>query len=149
MFCSDYEVGANAALQPHDQGADIYEMTSKWIERFDNSPTSSRTSAATALCTRRRLGLPSGKFGRYLGNIPNVYQQWLFNIYWWPERPTRSRQEQMDQYFGVGDPIYQNYWTMAVIDSTNLLMQQLVDAVGRLPRQDHRRRPGSTCPRTG
>jgi len=31
----------------------------------------------------------------------------------------------MDKYYGLGDPIWQNYWTMAVIDSTNLLMQQI------------------------
>jgi Met-zincin len=122
MFCSDYEVGANVACNRNDQGADVFEMTSKWMERFENTYVFSNFR-------RGRIALNpvtvfQGKFGRYLGNVPNVYQQWLFNIYWYQNAYEIST-EQMEEYFGVGDPIWQNYFTMAVTDSTNLLMQQL------------------------
>ena len=62
--------------------------------------------------------------GRFLGNVPNVYQQWVFNIYYLTKYLQLSPEE-LDEYYGLGDPIWQNYWTMAVVDSTNLLMQQL------------------------
>lgn len=122
MYCSDYEVGANLLCNRHDQGADVFEMTSKWIERFEQSYVFSNFR-------RDRLSyspsaVASGKFGRYLGNIPNVYQQWLFNIFYLAKY-YQLTPEEMDKYYGLGDPIYQNYWTMAVVDSTNLLMQQL------------------------
>lgn len=121
MFCSDYEVGANVMCNRHDQGADIYEMTSKWVERFD-------TSYVWANFRRDRFtfGINStiNSKLRYLMNLPNIYQQWLFNIYF-AQSAYQLTSEQMDEYFGVGDPIWQNYWTMAVTDSTNLLMRQM------------------------
>ena len=122
MFCSDYEVGANLLCNRNDQGADVFEMTSKWMERFNQSYVFSNFR-------RDRLSyspaaVASGKFGRFLGNIPNVYQQWLFNIFYLAKY-YQLTPEEMDKYYGLGDPIWQNYWTMAVIDSTNLLMQQI------------------------
>ena len=122
MFCSDYEVGANVACNRNDQGADMYEMTRKWMERFENTYVFSNFR-------RDRLSLSptavfQGKFGRFLANIPNIYQNWLFSIYWY-QNAYEITTEQMEEYFGVGDPIYQNYFTMAVVDSTNMLMQQL------------------------
>ncbi len=122
MFCSDYEVGANLLCNRNDQGADVYEMTSKWIERFNQSYVFSNFRRDRLVYSPSAIA--SGKFGRYLGNVPNVYQQWLFNIY----NLTKYLQlspEELDEYYGLGDPIWQNYWTMAVVDSTNLLMQQL------------------------
>ena len=120
MFCSDYEVGANVMCNRHDQGADLYEMTSKWVERFD-------TAYAWSNFRRDRysfsVNTALGK-SRYMENIPNVYQQWLFNIYFL-QSAYQLTSEQMDEFFGLGDPIWQNYWTMAVTDSTNLLMRQL------------------------
>ncbi|MDX2015781.1 MAG: zinc-dependent metalloprotease, partial [Myxococcaceae bacterium] len=122
MFCSDGEVGANLLCNRNDQGADVYEMTSKWMERFNQSYVFSNFR-------RDRLqyspsAVASGKFGRFLGNVPNVYQQWLFNIYYLVKYLQLSPEE-LDEFYGLGDPIWQNYWTMAVVDSTNLLMQQL------------------------
>lgn len=122
MFCSDYEVGANLLCNRNDQGADVFEMTTKWMERFNQSYVFSNFR-------RDRLqyspaNVASGKFNRYLGNIPNVYQQWLFNIYQFAKY-YQLTPEEMDKFYGLGDPIWQNYWTMAVVDSTNLLMQQL------------------------
>ncbi|MEW5739827.1 MAG: zinc-dependent metalloprotease, partial [Myxococcota bacterium] len=122
MFCSDYEVGANLLCNRNDQGADVYEMTSKWLERFD-------TMYPFLNFRRDKLiyspaAVASRKFARYLGNVPNVYQQWLFNIHYLAKYYELSPEE-MDKYYGLGDPIWQNYWTMAVVDSTNLLMQQL------------------------
>lgn len=122
MFCSDYEVGANLLCNRNDQGADVYEMTSKWLERFDemypflNFRRDKLMYSPSAVASR--------KFGRYLGNVPNVYQQWLFNIHYLAKYYELSPEE-MDKFYGLGDPMYQNYWTMAVVDSTNLLMQQL------------------------
>ena len=121
MFCSDYEVGANVMCNRNDQGADIYEMTSKWVERFD-------TSYAWSNFRRDRYNFSvnsalAGK-NRYMSNLPNVYQQWLFNIFF-AQSAYQLTAEQMDEFFGVGDPVWQNYWTMAVTDSTNLLLRQL------------------------
>lgn len=122
MFCSDYEVGANLMCNRNDQGADVYEMTQKWMERFENSYVFSNFRRGRI--SLNPVSVYQGKFGRYLGNVPNVYQHWLFNIFWYQNAYEFST-EQMEQYLGVGDPIWQNYFTMAVTDSTNLLMQQL------------------------
>ncbi len=121
MYCSDAEVGANLMCNRHDQGADPFEMTSKWIERFEQAYIFENFR-------RDRYGygiwnVLSRKFGRYLGNIPNVYQHWLINIHY-AARYLQYTPEQMDSLRGAGDPIYQNYWTMAVTDSINLLLQQ-------------------------
>lgn len=127
-FCSDSEVGANLMCNRQDQGADVYEMTTKWLERFNQS-------YIFANFRRDRLnyspiGVVNSKFGRYLANVPNVYHHWLFNIYslnraYQLFRGTRISQEDLDRYDGLGDPIWQNYFTMAVVDSVNLLMEQL------------------------
>ncbi len=122
MFCSDYEVGANLLCNRNDQGADVYEMTTKWIERFNQSYVFSNFRRDRLIYSPSQIA--SGKFGRYLGNVPNVYQQWLFNIYYITKYYQLSPEE-IDELYGLGDPIWQNYWTMAVVDSTNLLMQQL------------------------
>mgnify|MGYP001021320796 CR=1 FL=1 len=121
MFCTDSEVGANLLCNRNDQGADVFEMTSKWIERFEQAYVFENFR-------RDRLSLSPNavvnrKFGRYLGNVPNVYQQWLFNIHYLAKYYELTPEE-MDKFYGLGDPIYQNYWTMAVMDSTNLLMKQ-------------------------
>jgi hypothetical protein len=122
MFCSDYEVGANLLCNRNDQGADVFEMTSKWMERFNQSYVFSNFRRDRLVYSPAAVA--SGKFGRFLGNIPNVYQQWLFNIFYLAKY-YQLTPEEMDKYYGLGDPIWQNYWTMAVIDSTNLLTQQI------------------------
>lgn len=122
MFCSDYEVGANLMCNRNDQGADVFEMTSKWMERFNQSYVFSNFRRDRLVYSPAAIA--SGKFGRFLGNIPNVYQQWLFNIFYLAKY-YQLTPEEMDKYYGLGDPIWQNYWTMAVIDSTNLLTQQI------------------------
>jgi hypothetical protein len=122
MFCSDYEVGANLLCNRNDQGADVFEMTSKWIERFNESYVF--LNFRRDKLTYSPSGVAFRKLVRYLDNIPNVYQQWLFNIYFLANYYDLSAEE-LDKYYGLGDPIYQNYWTMAVVDSTNLLMEQL------------------------
>ncbi len=122
MFCSDYEVGANLLCNRNDQGADVYEMTSKWIERFNQSYVFSNFRRDRLMYDPANVA--SAKFGRFLGNVPNVYQQWLFNIYQLTQYFQLSPEE-IDEFYGLGDPMWQNYWTMAVVDSTNLLMQQL------------------------
>ena len=122
MFCSDYEVGANLLCNRNDQGADVFEMTTKWMERFNQSYVFSNFRRDRLIYSPAAVA--SGKFGRFLGNIPNVYQQWLFNIFYLAKY-YQLTPEEMDKYYGLGDPIWQNYWTMAVIDSTNLLMQQI------------------------
>lgn len=134
MMCTDGEVGANLLCNRNDQGADIYEMTSKWIERFNQSYVFSNFRRDRLFYSPSAVA--SGKFGRFLGNVPNVYQQWLFNIYYLTKYLQLSPEE-LDEFYGLGDPIWQNYWTMAVVDSTNLLMQQLtipsVGYHGKLP----------------
>ncbi len=120
-FCSDSEIGANQLCNLNDQGADVYEMASKWMERFEQS--------YVFLNFRRdRYGFNPfnvylGKFIRYLEGMPNIYQQWLFNIYQL-QRYYYYTAEQLDELYGLGDPMIQNYVTMAVVDSTNLLLQQ-------------------------
>ncbi len=128
MFCTDSEVGANLLCNRNDQGADVYEMTSKWLERVDQNYVFTNFRRDRLVYSPQNVSL--GKYSRYLGNVPNVYQQWLFNVYWY-QNGYGFTTDQMDQYFGVGDPMFQNYWTMAVIDSSNHLVQQLaVPSVG-------------------
>lgn len=128
MFCSDYEVGANLMCNRNDQGADVYEMTTKWLQRFNEMYPFLNFRRDKLLYSPSAVA--SRKFARYLGNVPNVYQQWLFNIHYLAKYYELSPEE-MDKYYGLGDPIWQNYWTMAVVDSTNLLMQQLsIPSVG-------------------
>lgn len=122
MYCSDYEIGANALCGQHDQGADMYELTGKWMERYQQTYPFMNFRRDRVFYSPNSVF--QGKFGRYLGAIPNVYQHWLFD-FWWTQNAYNLTQEQMDQFFGVGDPIWQNYFTMGVIDSTNLLMQQM------------------------
>jgi len=137
MMCTDGEVGANLLCNRNDQGADVYEMTSKWIERFNQSYVFSNFRRDRLFYSPSAVA--SGKFGRFLGNVPNVYQQWLFNIYYLTKYLQLSPEE-LDEFYGLGDPIWQNYWTMAVVDSTNLLMQQLaIPAAGY-----HGKRPDGT-----
>src|SRR5262249_32667652 len=99
------------------------EMSAKWMERFQQS-------YIFANFRRDRLSYSpvtnvyQAKFVRYLEHIPNVYQQWLFDVYLL-QKYYYYTSEQLDEVFGLGDPLWQNYWTMAVIDSTNLLMQQM------------------------
>jgi hypothetical protein len=122
MYCADGEVGANIACNRWDFGADVYEMTKDWLGRndeyyvFDNFRRDRIMFSPSSVLNR--------KFSRGLMNIPNVYQHWLYNIYWYQSYYDLTA-EQMEQYFGTGDPIWQNYFTMAVVDSTNKMMQQL------------------------
>jgi len=135
MFCSDYEVGANPACNRWDQGADLYEITHDWISRFTdyyaftNFKRDRYTFSPTTVLNRN--------LGRLLGNFPNVYQNWLFDIYFYQsyfmanpplenQTPDKVNAEFLEDYMGFADPLTQNYQTMAVIDSTNVLLQQLV-----------------------
>lgn len=128
LFCTDGDVGANLLCNPNDEGADVFEMTSKWIERFNET-------YVFANFRRDKLSFSpvsaaAAKYNRYIGHLPNVYHQWLFNIFSLANNDKLTA-EQLDQYYGLGDPIFQGYWTMAVVDSTNLLLQQLaVPSVG-------------------
>jgi hypothetical protein len=127
MFCSDYEVGANILCNRNDQGADVYEMTQKWLERFENTYVFANFRRDRYFFSPS--GVANGKFGRYVGNLPNVYQQWLFNSYFvydaYRTYGITLTPEQLEDFFGAGDPVWQNYYTMAVVDSTNVLMQLL------------------------
>lgn len=127
MFCSDQEVGANVICNRNDQGADVYEMNKKWIERFDNSYVFSNFRRDRFFYSPASIA--QGKFGRFIGNLPNVYQQWLFNNYFvydaYRTYGINLTAEQLEDFFGAGDPIWQNYFTMAVVDGTNKLMQML------------------------
>ena len=122
MYCSDYEVGANLACNRWDRGADFYEMTHDWLDRWENYYVFTNFQ-------RDRLdwgpnNVLSRSFGRYMSNLPNVYQQWLFNLYFY-QQAYGLTQAQMEADLGTGDPITQNYWTMAVVDGTNFLLQQM------------------------
>jgi hypothetical protein len=122
LYCSDRERGANLACNVWDSGADVYEMTRDWINRYNEYYVFSNFR-------RDRLnfspsGVFRGKYGRFTSNLPNVYHQWLFNIYWYQDGYNMTT-EQMHEWFGGPDPIYQNYWTMAVIDGVNHLMAEM------------------------
>jgi hypothetical protein len=122
MFCSDEEVGANLACNRNDEGADVYEMTQDWMQRYNENYIFSNFR-------RDRINFQpnsvlGSKLGRYLDNLPNVYQQWLFNIFF-IQSYYGLTSEQMEEFVYVGDPMVQNYMTMSVVDSTNMLLQQL------------------------
>ena len=122
MYCSDGEVGSNMMCNLHDQGVDPFELTSKWIERYEEAYVFENFRRDRFLFSPSSL--LNRKFDRYLGNIPNVYQQWLIYLYQYVKYYHLSPEE-LFRYGLAGDPIYQNYWTMSVMDSTNLLMAQL------------------------
>jgi len=79
MFCSDYEVGANLLCNRNDQGADVFEMTSKWMERFNQSYVFSNFRRDRS-STRRRRWL------RQVRPVPREHPQRLpavlFNIFY-------------------------------------------------------------------
>ena len=121
MYCSDYEVGSNLTCNRWDRGADVYEMTSDWMNRYQQYYW-----FANFKRDRYDWG-PNNVFqrnySRYMANFPNVYQHWVFNMFWnafyggWDYQTFDS--------VGVADVVYQNYWTMAVVDSTNLLLKTM------------------------
>lgn len=122
MYCSDGEVGSNMMCNLHDQGVDPFELTSKWIERYEQAYVFENFRRDRFIFSPSSL--LNRKFDRYLGNIPNIYQQWLIYLYQYVKYYHLSPEE-LFRYGLAGDPVYQNYWTMAVMDSTNLLMAQL------------------------
>ncbi len=122
MFCSDGEVGAHLACNRFDSGADYYELVRDWIFRYDEYYAFSNFK-------RDRYDFSpfdvlNAKLSRFTINLPNVYHHWLFDIYLYQDAYELTSQE-MERYLGAGDPIFQNYWTMAVIDSVNHLMGEL------------------------
>ena len=54
------------------------------------------------------------------GNLPNLYHNWLFNIYWYHYYYSLNP-VQLEEQVRVGDPVYQAYFTMAVFDGVNTL----------------------------
>ncbi len=130
MFCSDYEVGANLACHRFDQGADFYEITQDWLSRYKeyyvfNNFQRDRLSGYGGFGPQSVL---NRVYGRLLGNLPNIYQQWLYELYFYQEYYSLFYgigPFELEQYLGMPDPVMQNYWTMAVMDSTNVLLQTL------------------------
>lgn len=122
MYCSDYEVGANLACNRYDSGADFYEMTRDWVDRYNDYYAFSNFRRGRAFYNPDAV--ISGKFSRYNTNLPNVYQHWYFNLFSAQDYYKLSAQD-MEQYVGAGDPIFQNYWTMGTFDGLNHLMGEL------------------------
>ena len=106
MFCSDYEIGANALCGQHDQGADMYELTGKWMERFNNTYVFSNFRRDRLFFSPNSVF--QGKFGRYLGMIPNVYQHWLFD-FWWLQNAYNLTQEQFADMLGISVRTLRNW----------------------------------------
>lgn len=121
MFCSDYEVGSNLTCNRWDRGADVYEMTHDWMDRYQQYYW-----FANFKRDRYDWG-PNNVFqrnySRYMSNFPNVYQHWVFNMFW--NAFYGGWDYQTFDQAGVADVVYQNYWTMAVVDSTNLLLKTM------------------------
>ncbi|HYX90055.1 MAG TPA: zinc-dependent metalloprotease [Myxococcaceae bacterium] len=122
MYCSGWEVGAVLPCNAFDSGADYYEQTRDWIDRY-------REYYVFSNFRRDRVFFDvfdtmSRKFRRFTSNLPQVYMHWLFNLYWYQFYDGYST-DQMEQFFGRGDPILQNYWTMAVVDGINHLLDEL------------------------
>ncbi|MHB8873282.1 MAG: zinc-dependent metalloprotease [Myxococcaceae bacterium] len=127
MFCSDEEVGSNVYCNRFDQGADVYEMTHDWISRYQEF-------YAFNAFRRNRLEFEPDAYlnrvyDRFLSNLPNVYQQWMYNMFWsldYYQKEYGWGAAELEQYSVVAaDPIIQNYWTMAVVDGLNLQLQNL------------------------
>ncbi|MGQ0505804.1 MAG: zinc-dependent metalloprotease [Myxococcaceae bacterium] len=122
MYCSDQEVGGNLACNLWDMGADYYEINQDWVSRyknyyvFNNFKRDRFTFGPDQVLQRN--------YSRLMANLPNVYQHWLFSIFFYQDAYKVST-EQMEEFFGVGDPLVQNYWTMAVFDGLNLMLQTL------------------------
>ncbi len=122
MFCANREAGANMACNLWDSGADYFEMTRDWIERYNEYYAFSNFKRDRYFFSP--FSVLNRKLGRFTSNLPNVYHHWLFDIYLYQDAYELTSQE-MEQYLGAGDPIFQNYWTMAVIDSVNHLLGEL------------------------
>jgi Met-zincin len=122
MYCSGWEVGAVLPCNAFDSGADYYEQTRDWIDRY-------REYYPFWNFRRDRVYFDpfdtmSWKFTRLTSNLPHVYMHWLFNLYWY-QFYFKFTTDEMEQFFGRGDPIFQNYWTMAVVDGVNHLLGEL------------------------
>lgn len=118
MFCTDSEVFANVSCNRWDQGADIYEMSSNWLSQYEDYYAFSNFRR-----DRYFFGVSNvfnRVYGRLLGNLPNLYHNWLFNIYWYHYYYSLNPVE-LEEQLRVGDPIYQAYFTMAVFDGVNTL----------------------------
>jgi hypothetical protein len=122
MYCSGWEVGAVLPCNVYDSGADYYELTRDWIDR--HAEYYPFTNFRRDRVFFRPFDVMSSKFSRYTSNLPNVYMHWLFNLYWYQFYYGFSTEE-MESFFGRGDPIFQNYWTMAVVDGVNYLLAEL------------------------
>ena len=119
-------------------------MTSKWMERFEQSYVFIELPPRPAHLQPEH-GVPGQVRplpGEHAERVPAVALQHLPAAEVLPADP-----EQMDELYGLGDPIWQNYWTMAVIDSTNLLMQQLSTPSAGYHGKEPVRHAGCTCPR--
>ncbi len=122
MYCSDAELGANLSCNVWDQGADFYEINQDYVSRYNNYyPFTNFKRDRFQFGPDMVLGR---NYSRLMSNLPNVYQHWLFNIFWMQDY-YKINSEQMEEFFGVGDPMVQNYWTMAVFDGLNLMLQTL------------------------
>jgi hypothetical protein len=122
MYCSGWEVGAVLPCNVYDSGADYYELTRDWIDR--HAGYYPFTNFRRDRVFFEPFDVMSAKLARYTSNLPNVYMHWLFNLYWYQFYGGYST-EQMESFFGRGDPIFQNYWTMAVVDGVNYLLGEL------------------------
>lgn len=121
LQCTDLEVGANLGCNRHDEGADPYELVRYYKNIFEEYYPFWNFRR-----DRRFFRADSG--GAYASRaffeMPNVFQQWLFDMFFYQDYYKLSAAE-MEQFFGVGDPIYQNYWTMGVVDGFNMMVQPL------------------------
>lgn len=122
MFCSDSEVGANMTCYRQDYGADVYEMVSDWIQRYKDYYIF--TSFKRDRYDFSPFSVYQSISARYIRNFPNIYHNWLFDVYFYQDA-YKWTQEEVEESLGLGDPMYQNYFTMAVFDSLNLALGSL------------------------
>ncbi|MCI0572436.1 MAG: zinc-dependent metalloprotease, partial [Myxococcaceae bacterium] len=119
MFCSDGEVAANVTCNRWDAGADLYEMNRDWVSRYEDYYAFSHFKRDRLFFSTDSVF--SRTYGRLLGNLPNVYQNWLFNQFIY-QQAYGFTEEEMEELVGVGDPLWQSYFTMAVFDGLNTLL---------------------------
>lgn len=122
MYCSDYERGANLACNLWDSGADMYELTRDWLDRYNEYYVFSNFRRDRYSFSPQ--GVFRSKYGRFMAGLPNVYQQWLLAI-WQYQDAYGWTTEQVHEWYSGPDPIYQNYWTMAVVDGINHLTAEM------------------------
>ena len=110
MFCTDDHVGYILSCARFDRGPDYFEITRQYLEDYWNY------YIFTHFKRDRWAFTTSGAFNTAVNTflpVADVYKHWAFEFF---GKPSTAQQDLRKYTF---DPVFQDYWTMAVLDGVN------------------------------